>query len=354
MPQKQDYLIIGQGLAGTALAWELISRGKSVTVYDQPASNRASAIAAGLFNPVTGRVMTKTWKAETIFPFLRKFYGDAEITLGKKFLHELPMYRPFSSVEEGNQWKLRSESPGLKEFVLKFCEPGTFKDQVHDPFGGIEIAGAGYLDVLLWMSAVREFLKERNSFHEELFDERHLSVGDDVRYKDCSAGKIIFCNGLQALSTRWFGWLPLKPLKGETLDVKLETMPDRIYNHGVYLVRRGPENVMRVGATYEHSPFSEAVTTKGKEELDSKLKALIRLPYEIIHQDWGIRPTVPDRRPMLGAHPGNKNVVIFNGLGTKGVSLAPYFAHQLAAWLEGQGDLSAEVNINRFKALYSG
>ncbi len=56
---------------------------------------------------------------------------------------------------------------------------------------------------------------------------------------------------------------------------------------------------------------------------------------------------------MLGAHPENKNVVVFNGLGTKGVSLSPYFAHHLATWLEGNGDLSTEVNIYRFKALYS-
>ena len=80
---------------------------------------------------------------------------------------------------------------------------------------------------------------------------------------------------------------------------------------------------------------------------------LIGKPFRIIHQEWGIRPTSPDRRPMLGAHPGNKNIIAFNGLGTKGVSLSPYFAHHLALWLEETGDLSTEVNIYRFKALYS-
>ena len=353
MNQQRDYIIIGQGLAGSALAWELVQRGKSVTVYDQPADNRASAIAAGLYNPITGRVMTKTWKADAIFPFLKKFYQHAEGILNGKFLHELPIYRPFHSLEEQKQWRLKSESPELKNFLLAFHDQEAFAHQTNDLFGGIEISHSGYVDVMAWMSAIRGLLTEKVFYQEEAFDEKELSVEDGVRYKNCTAGKIIFCNGIQALRGRWFSWLPIKPLKGETLDVRMQTMPERIYNQGVYLVPHGDDKVLRVGATYEHSPFSEATSSRGHDELDAKLRALIRMPYEIIHQEWGIRPTTPDRRPMLGAHPENKNVIIFNGLGTKGVSLAPYFACQLADWLEGKGDLSSEVNINRFKPLYS-
>lgn len=355
MIQQRDYLIIGQGLAGSTLAWELIQRGKSVLVYDQPGENRASAIAAGLFNPVTGRVMTKTWKAEIIFPFLKKFYSQAEKSLNSNFFHEVPMYRPFLSGEERRQWESNSTSPDLKDFVLTFRKPGSFAQQANDPFGGIDIAKAGYLDVNRWMRALRGFLIENDSYREENFEESILSVEEEfIQYRNIQVKQVVFCNGLQALSTRWFGWLPLRQLKGEVIDVSMESLPERIYNHGVYLVPYGAEHVLRVGATYVHPPFSQSVTVQGREELESKLRALVRLPYEIIHQEWGIRPTTPDRRPILGSHPANKNVTIFNGLGTKGVSLAPYFAHQMAEWLEGHGDLPAEVNINRFKALYSG
>lgn len=354
MIHQRDYLIIGQGLAGSALAWELMGRGKTVLVYDQPDMNRSSSIAAGLFNPITGRVMTKTWKAEEIFPFLQKFYGQAEQALHQKFLYKLPIYRPFLSVEERNQWQAKSETPELKQFILAFRDAGAFANQAHDPFGGIEIAHSGYLDVNVWMSTVRSYLLSANSYRQEAFQMEDLVVDGLVRYKDLTAKSIIFCNGLQALHTHWFGWLPLRKLKGEVIDVTLDTAPERIYNHGAYLVPFGSENLWRVGATYEHAPFVESVTPQSREALDTKLRALIRLPYDIVHQDWGIRPTTPDRRPMLGAHPENKNVIIFNGLGTKGVSLAPYFASRLADWLEGQGDLPAEVNINRFKALYSG
>ena len=128
---------------------------------------------------------------------------------------------------------------------------------------------------------------------------------------------------------------------------------DRIYNRGVYLVPTTEENKFKVGATYQHPPFLEGTSESALQELVSRLDELVAVPYEIIHQEWGIRPTTPDRRPFLGHHPDNKNVIIFNGLGTKGVSLAPYFASHLISWLEGNGELSPEVNIYRFKALYS-
>ncbi len=341
-------------MAGSALAWELMQRGKSVMVIDQPTANRASAVAAGLFNPITGRVMTKAWKADLIFPFLQKFYHHAEKVLNKKFFFALPIYCPFLTLQERNQWKLKSESSGLKEFLHAIHGPEAFTHQVVDPFGGIEIAQSGYLRVNLWMSAIRDFLREKGSLQQDSFLEQDLSLDDGIRYKEYYFTKIIFCNGLCALDTHRFRWLPLEPLKGEMLEVRILAKPERIYNQGVYLVPSDGEHVFKVGATYEHSPFAEDITQGAREELGAKLRALIRLPYEIIHQEWGIRPTTSDRRPLLGAHPQNKNVIIFNGLGTKGVSLAPYFAHQLADWLDGKGDLSAEVNINRFKALYSG
>jgi glycine/D-amino acid oxidase-like deaminating enzyme len=148
-----------------------------------------------------------------------------------------------------------------------------------------------------------------------------------------------------------FSWLPIKPLKGETL---LITMPpvDRIYNRGVYIVPGNLSGTYTVGATYDFDLRPEA-TARGRTELEARLKELIRLPYEVINQNWGIRPTTPDRRLLLGPHPLHKHRIIFNGLGTKGVSLAPYFSGQLAAWLEGESEITPEVNIGRFKSLYS-
>ncbi len=353
MNQRVDYFIVGLGLAGSTLAWELVQRGKTVMVFDAPADNHASAVAAGLFNPITGKVMTKAWKADILFPFLKNFYSSAEKILKRNFFHLSPMYRPFISTDERKLWKQKSETDELKDFVSEFREVSFFEHQVNNPFGGIGIAHAGYLQVGLWIAAIRDFLRSQNSYQECLFNDQELLFDGAVTYQEWAADKIIFCNGLGSLQSRWFEKLPIIPLKGEVLTVKINQVLDRIYNRGVFIVPSVEANVYRVGSTYEHKPFLEGPSTGARESLESKLHELIPSPFEIVHQEWGIRPTSPDRRPMLGAHPDNKNVVIFNGLGTKGVSLAPYFAHHLADWLEGVDDLSTEVNIYRFKALYS-
>src|SRR6478609_6743743 len=105
---KVDYLIIGQGLAGSCLALQLLKRGKCVFVFDEPEKNRASLIAAGLFNPVTGKLMTKTWKADKLFDYLHSFYPEAEEFLKSKFYYPFPLYRPFISIEEQNEWMGKS------------------------------------------------------------------------------------------------------------------------------------------------------------------------------------------------------------------------------------------------------
>ncbi len=353
MNQKVDYFIVGLGLAGSTLAWELVRRGKTVMVFDTPADNQASAIAAGLFNPITGKLMAKTWKADILFPFFENFYSSAEKILKRNFFHLLPMYRPFISTAERKLWKQKSETEELKDFVREFHDVSFFEHQVNNPFGGIEIAHSGYLQVELWITAVRDFLRSQNSYQECFLNEQDLYFDGTVRYNEMTADRVIFCNGLGSLKSKWFEKLPLIPLKGEVLTVKINDVLDRIYNRGVFIVPSGEANVYRAGSTYEHTPFIEGTTLEARNSIESKLAELLVSPFEIVHQEWGIRPTTPDRRPMLGAHPDNKNVVIFNGLGTKGVSLAPYFAHHLADWLEGIVDLSAEVNIYRFKALYS-
>jgi glycine/D-amino acid oxidase-like deaminating enzyme len=91
---------------------------------------------------------------------------------------------------------------------------------------------------------------------------------------------------------------------------------------------------------------------EARMELDQKLMELIIIPYRVTAQDWGFRPTTPDRRPILGSMPDSENVVIFNGLGTKGVSLAPYFSAQLCDWLIGSGQNPArsqyQCDLNRY------
>lgn len=136
------------------------------------------------------------------------------------------------------------------------------------------------------------------------------------------------------------------------MTIKTSKALNRIYNRGVYVVESG-EMEYKVGATYDLANLKAGITVEGRVELEQKVGDLLSIPFEVAHQDWGIRPSTIDRRPIIGEHPKEKNVVTFNGLGTKGVSLAPYFSEQLADYLSGQGNLDKEANITRVKSLYS-
>lgn len=349
-----DHILVGQGLAGSCLALQLMKRGKKILVYDQPQDNRASAIAAGLFNPITGRFLKQSWMAEKIFPQLLQFYKEAEVLLRQRFFYPMPIYRPFTSIEEQNEWMAASEKKLLQPFIEKIHTSSLPDQQVHDPFGGVVTRHSGYLDTKGFINGVRDFLTTREAYRENIFDPERLSIHPgEINYKSHAAANIIFCEGVGSMANRFFNWVPIRPLKGETLTVLLKEQPEVIFNRGVYIVPTQTKHEYLVGATYTPADTSREITQSGRAALEEKLNELITTPFTVNHHNWGIRPTTLDRRPILGRHPEFKNLIIFNGLGTKGVSLAPYFSGVLSDWLAGQGEIPFEVNIERFKSLYS-
>jgi glycine oxidase len=348
-----DYIIVGQGLAGSSLAMRLMERGKRVIVFDEPTKNHCSRVAAGLFNPITGMGIVKTWMAEEIFSSLHQFYAAAQSSLNETFFFPQLLYRPFTSVEEQNNWMAKSADRANKDFLENIFIASHWGDHLHDPFGGILVKQAGFLDVSTFLFAVRQKLVASELYLGKNFDWGEVAFdGDSVRYKEIEASKVISCSGAEGLSP-FFDWLPIRKLKGETITIKLADEPRAIYNKGIYVVPTSIRGVYKVGSTYNLKDATPSITELGRQELEEKLSAILKMPFEVVDQQWGIRPTTVDRKPILGAHPKHPNLIIFNGLGTKGVSLAPYFSGHLADWLVGHGELLPEVNITRFKALYS-
>jgi glycine oxidase len=352
--RKVDFIIVGQGLAGSTLAMQLLNRGKSILVVDEPQKNHCSSVAAGLFNPITGMGIVKTWMAEPIFSELHQFYTATQSALGEKFFFPQLLYRPFTSIEEQNNWMAKSADHSNHDFLEKIFIDSHWGDHLHDPFGGILVKQAGFLDVPAFLFAVRRKLIESESYVSENFDWSEVAFeSDSVRYKEMEAGKVISCSGAENLSP-FFDWLPIRKLKGETITIRLNEAPRAIYNKGIYVVPTSNQGTYKVGSTYNLKDLEPGITELGRNELEEKLMAILKMPFEVIDQQWGIRPTTIDRKPILGAHSRYQNLLIFNGLGTKGVSLAPYFSGQLANWLTGAGEIQQEVNIKRFKPLYSG
>jgi glycine/D-amino acid oxidase-like deaminating enzyme len=345
-----DYLIVGQGIAGTVLAHTLLQRGKSVHLLAHPDRPTASEVAAGLYNPVTGKRLAKTWEADRIFPFLEDFYQKLEVQLGEKIFHPAPLYRPFSSHSEENDWTIRTARPDLRAYIQVAPDNLLPENFIHHPLGGIETRQAGWVDVKKMLQASRTYFLQEKILQLTDFQFTDLKVKtDSVCWQGILAKKIIFCQGIYDAENPFFKFLPLLPVKGEILTLEIPGFQTQaIVNQGVYLFQQTIGHFL-AGATYDYTRSDWQPTEAGKTELWTKLQKLLLPDSTLTGHLAGVRPGTPDRMPLLGWHPQYPAIGIFNGMGSKGVSLAPYLA---ALWAEGK-ERPPEVQIERFYSLKS-
>jgi glycine/D-amino acid oxidase-like deaminating enzyme len=341
-----DFLIIGQGLAGTALAYRLEQSGKRILIFDQSEQNHSSRVAAGLFNPVTGRKMVKSWIAESLFPEIQPFYEEMEKLTGKEFLTRKKIYRPFLSIEEQNEWMGHSSDPSIGMFIERIYSESQFPE-LRDPFGGVLLKMSGWLNINEYLDGMVAYFgdKLRNEFLEE---EKLEKTEHGWNYGEIHARNLIYCNGLGALGSRFFSFLPFAPVKGEILEVEQDFNPDFIVNRGVFRVPLR-EGLFRVGSTYTWHDLDQGPTERAKNEILDKLQDLVKVTVkEVKSHKVGIRPATKDRKPFLGKHPMEDSVYIFNGFGAKGVSLIPYFSKMMTEYLLYSKPISTEVDIARY------
>lgn len=345
---QYDYLIAGQGIAGTVLSRVLLQQGKTVLVADAPQEKTASKVAAGLFNPITGRKMVKTWQAEAIFPQLHRFYHDLQKELGTSFFYPENIYVPFDSQEKQNDWLARSADPAFQPFLGDFTDASEFNGAIKARFGGINIAQAGYINLPVLLAAWRKYLQQCNLLLPEKVRAEQVQVAaEGIHWQGVAARRLIFCEGPGVASNPLFNWLPFRPVKGELLVVKFRHWPWRqIVNRGCWVLPTG-NGLCKAGATYNNRDHSWQPTEEGRQQLLEKLHALVNEPFEVVQHLAGVRPATYDRRPFAGMHPVLKNAGIFNGLGAKGVSLAPWLATAFAACLEQRRPLEPGVDIKR-------
>ena len=359
MPVRNiDFLVIGQGLAGSLLSYHLRERGCSVRVintqHHRPSASRA---AAGLYNPITGRKLVKTWRADELFPYLESCYAELQQRLGTPFFHPTPIYRPLASAEDQNDWAGQANDSAFANFVQEVHLKSRYGNLVHDQWGGLLLRHCGYVDVPTLLQSYRDFLIAQGSYEESVFDFDQLDVQErHVGYREWTARRIIFCEGATARDNPYFSWLPFRPVKGEMLTIRTEAPLPVIMNRGVFVIPGGTlaggtlagDNTCRVGSTYDHHDLSDTPTERARHTIRQKLDQLLATPYQVIDQWAGVRPATRDRLPFIGIHPKYEPLGIFGGFGSKGVSLAPYFARHFVYCLLKNEPVDEEVTILRY------
>jgi len=345
---KVDYIIVGLGLAGLAFAEELILAKKTFLVFED-ASQTSSLVAGGVYNPVVLRKFTAVWKAAEQLDLAIPFYERLEQKLKIKFDEKFVIKRAFKSVQEQNNWFSASDNIVLKRFLNPSIENKKVNGVVGD-FGFGAVNETGRIDTLKLVKAYRSFLMDNKCIRFEKFEHSKLDVfKDKISYKGIECQQVVFCEGFGIKENPFFNYLPLAEAKGELLTIYApELNIDFLLKSALFLIPLG-NNRYKVGATFNHVDKTAAPSEKGRLELVEKLKKVIDVPYEIIDQTAGIRPTTKDRRPFIGQHKEHPRLSVLNGLGTRGVMLAPTMARNLFNCIEKSIALDLEIDIKRFQ-----
>ncbi len=327
MERNKPFLIVGQGIAGTVLAYHFLQAEIPFQIWDSPKHFKSSYAAAGIFNPVTGRKLEKTWLASDLFSYLPTFYRSIEKILQAPFFYPMPLFRPFAN-EEMKTWLLGRKAQIDHDF-LRWTEEGVWVDQ------------AGWVDVSSLLTFSTDYFRSKKLYFDRVFQPSDSSDFQGV----------IFCEGYHGCHNPFWSVLPFLPAKGELIRFRSdEPSSEFILNKNGFILPL-VNGDFKVGATYRWDEFSQDSTESAQQELAGKLTSMGVSQYIPLETYVGVRPATQDRRPFIGMLANRWG--IFNGFGSKGVSLTPYFANVFVQELLGKKELDSEVSIRRYAHLFS-
>ena len=345
---------MGAGLAGCLLSWRLRAEGKSVLVIGDPDAPCAASVAAGVINPVTGRWAVKSWNIDALLPEAIATYRSLEKEFKIEIFHSLPMRRFCRNSEDLKRIGRRSRNPRYKNVIGDLHPKETAPKALNDPCGSFDILNAAYVDLPPLLGAVRSKLKDEGFLIEANFEHSQLiqAGSRNWSYKDICAQRVLFCEGAAVKKNPWFAELPMTPIKGETLRFSAPDLelPNSMFHNGKWLLPYG-EKEFRIGATYDEFDPTSDPTESGRLALLEGLKDLMKTLPDITVKEHlaGLRPSTEDARPIIGEHSTDKGIFIFNGLGSKGTSVAPLMTREFCDHLLHGTPFNEAVSITRFK-----
>ncbi|MFS4455012.1 NAD(P)/FAD-dependent oxidoreductase [Maribacter sp. 2304DJ31-5] len=344
-----DYIVVGLGLAGLSFCETLKKNGKTFIVMSDD-SQTSSKVAGGLYNPVILKRFTLSWRAPEQLKTANVFYSDLETRLGVDFNLELPVLRRFASTEEQNLWFEATDKTSLSPYLsTELLQNGNTKIKATLGFG--KVLRTGRLNTKIVLESYKEWLLEHRLIKPGTFEYDRLNVeGEYLSYGDIKARNIVFAEGFGLKQNPYFNYLPLQGSKGEYLIVKSKGLKEKCaVKSSIFLIPLG-NDLYQVGANYNSNDKTNVPTQLGRHQLESQLKDLINCDYEIVDQIAGVRPTVKDRRPLVGRHPVHKGFWVLNGFGSHGIMIAPWASKALYGYIENNEPLIAEMDVERFRS----
>lgn len=345
-----DTLIVGQGLAGSLLAWNLLQRGQQVMVIEDHHRTSSSIAAAGLINPVTGQRLVKGDEVEACLDTARRCYRLLEQRFSQPLLHEIPMQRLVSNERLLEAWQSRAGDPVYRDYLGDYAPAGKSSWPINDPLGSFRQYHTGYLAVSTLLALLRDELITHDAYLAARFRHEEIDLTEkSIVWNGFHAHRIIFCEGYLARDNPWFSWLPFQPVKGEILTIDSDgQLPEVIINGGHWLLPLA-DGHHKLGATYDRDNLDETISVDARKELLSALPELLKQPPDcrVVDHRAGVRPGTRDKQPYLGLHPDHPQLAIFNGFGSRGSLLIPWHAELFVDYLIGGDEIPRQLDIRR-------
>lgn len=343
-----DYLVIGLGLAGISFCEQLEDHGKTFHVISDD-SQTSSSVAGGLYNPVILKRFTLAWKANEQLELAMPFYTKLEKKLGIPLNYNLEVARRFGSAEEQNLWFEAMDKPFLDRFLSPEVHSNT-NTNVEAPYGFGTVLRTGRIATDRLLLHYSKYLRESGKLTVGSFDYDLLQNNSEtISYKSIVARNIVFAEGFGLKNNPYFSYLPLQGNKGEYVIIEAPELKEpKAIKSSIFCIPLG-KDLYKVGANYDRDDLTNKTTEQTKATLLRKLELFITCDYRVVGQVAGVRPTVIDRRPLVGRHPEEPNLYVLNGFGSRGVLIAPYAAPQLYRFIEHQIPLETEIDCARFE-----
>ena len=351
-----DYLIVGQGLAGSILAWKLVQAGCRIRVMDNDHHQSSSMVAAGLINPVTGKRLVLSDDTPKHLDAALSTYQAMADQFQQTFFHPLKMLRLLKDEKQKNDLNKRLKDSSYQHFIGDVYSPDS-QAPFSDEYGSFLQNHTGFLDIPGLLAALKKYFHEKDQYQAGRIAYPEIQFSkNSVTFRQIHARKIIFCEGHQGAKNPWFDWLPFQLAKGEILTLKSPKLKtDKIINRSNWLIPMS-DNTFRTGANNQWQFNDDQPTASGRQTVENNFCQLFRQPvdYEITAHHAGIRPATRDKQPFIGSHPVENKLMTFNGFGARGSMTIPYYAECLAEHLVNHQPLPGEVDINRYSDRYSG
>ncbi len=345
---KFDFIIIGQGIAGTCFAFELLKHNKTFIIVDNPIKqNLSSRVALGIYNPLVLKWFTKAWNVENQLEYFYDFYARINTFFNDSFVSDTGVYKLLKTAYDQNTWLSKSFSSKRFQYMSNNLLSIDNPSLRNNNFYGF-VKSAGRVNVKKLLDSFRNYCLKKRILIEEKFDYNKLIISpNSVSFKNIVADKIIFCQGYQGFGNPYFDNLNFKPTKGEILNIYSKDLRLKHIIHSRFLFTPIGNDHYAIGATYNWENINIKPSSEAKKKLVSQLDSILKIPYTITNQIAGIRPSTADRKPLIGRHEQYKQLYILNGLGTRGILLAPYLSKCLIEYIYKDVLIDHEININR-------